>query len=193
MELYDGEAQAAWRVIGDGWQNYTSSLLSYVQQVRIDFLGTCGRAALAAAAGSRDRAILARARAIARRLEGENARWAGALALMLRGGLANLADDRRAAADYLSRAVESFQAIPMHLYATAVRWQLGRLQGAAAGAGLCQEAEHEMRVLGIRNPVRMANALVTGFGTNASAGDAGYSPRPGRGDVAGNSEQNTDY
>ncbi len=164
LELYDGDGAAAWRIIAEGWRKYSSSLLSYVQQVRIDFFSTYGRAALAAAAAGGDRKVLlARAAAAASRLERENARWATAMAKMLRASVAHQTRDPRAAIDCLTAAAATFRAVPMHLYAAAVDWQLGNLQEGAAAADLSRRAEDEMRALGVQNPARMAGALVTGL------------------------------
>ena len=128
------------------------------------FLHTYGRAALAAAAAGGDRKVLlARAAAAASRLERENARWATAMAKMLRASVAHQTRNPRAAIDCLTAAAATFRAVPMHLYAAAVDWQLGNLQEGAAAADLSRRAEDEMRALGVQNPARMAARLVTGL------------------------------
>jgi len=164
LELYEGDALAAWQVIEHGWRRYAASLLSHVQQVRINFLETYGRAALAAAAVTENpHALLAQAARAARRLERENVAWAFALAQVLEAGSAQVRGDSDQACVALEKSVTLLQALPMRLYAAAAQWHLGRLRAGQAGAELSRDAESLMRKLGIVNPARMAGALVTGF------------------------------
>ena len=61
LELYDGDAEAAWRTVAGGWTRYARSLLGRIQHIRIDFLQDLGRAAVAALARDKQSPALRRA------------------------------------------------------------------------------------------------------------------------------------
>jgi serine/threonine protein kinase len=166
VELYAGDAVTAWLTIADGWRGYAASMLGMVQQVRIDFLQTQGRAAVAAAAaGGQKEEHVRSARSIIRKLQGERALWADGLASALQAGLENVLGNTAAAANLLDQAAGRLFAADMRLFAAAARRQLGVLKGSSE---LVSDADSLMRQLGIANPRRMAAALVPGFLTSTA-------------------------
>ena len=168
LELYDGNPQAAWEVIADGWRGYSGAFLDRVQQVRIDFLQTQGRAAVARAVLlDNPNEMLLVAERIVRKLRREHFRrspnWAAALADMLQGGIWAVRGEKRPAIESLRTAAENLRAVDMKLFASASRYMLGALLDDEEGTKHISAAEREMRQLGVQNPGRMSNALVPGF------------------------------
>jgi len=162
LELYDGDADAAWQRIADGWRSYSQAFLNQVEQVRIDFRQVQGRAAVARAAKSGTVADQRAAQRIIRQLRRERVPWAAAMADLLAAGLATIDQDRHAAAGAFERAAAALDRVDMQLFAAAARMHVGRLAGgdrqdACAAAGL-----EAMRRLGIREPARMARAAAPG-------------------------------
>jgi hypothetical protein len=164
LEMYEGNGQAAWDVIGDHWPGYRASFLSRVQQIRIDFWQTRARAALAAAEKSRQPSrLLAAAQRDARRLRRENAPWASALAQLIQAGVDARRGERGRAIERLPKASAALLGVDMKLFAAAANVRLGRLLADEAGKQLGAMAKAEMTRLGVRDPERMTRALAPGF------------------------------
>lgn len=186
LELYEGQGVQAWRAIGDRWPRYRASFLNRVQQIRIDFVQTHARAALAAAAHSpATRSFLRQAARDARKLESEKAAWATALAHLVRASLRSLEGDTLAAVQRLDAAVDALQRVDMKLFAEAARYRKGQLLDDAAGRQLVEDAKLRMRTLGVRAPERMACALAPGFllfnnAASPSMADAALPPHSSR-------------
>jgi hypothetical protein len=153
-DLFEGDGAAAVARLTAGWRDVKRSLFLRVQFIRIEAMHLRGRAALAAARpGGEGAALRKRALADARRLDGEKIRWAGALALLLRAGVAAQEGDRARAEALLDEAIVELEAVDMHLYAQAAR----RARGYVAAA------DAWMRKQQIRDPARMSALLVPGF------------------------------
>jgi hypothetical protein len=156
IDLYQGDAAAAWRRITETWPLLGRSHHLRVQQVRIYQVHLRGRAALAAGG---DPTLVRSARRDARALWHERAPWAQALARLLEAGVAARRGDGQAAG-LLRDAAERCDAAKMRLYAAAARRRLGELTGGEEGRALVAEADKWMAGQGVANPVRMTALLV---------------------------------
>jgi hypothetical protein len=164
LRLYEGDGAAAWRQIADGWRGYRKSFLGHVQQVRIDFLQTQGRAAIAAAEQSANpRPHLKRAEKIVRRLRRERVKWADALADMLAAGICSVQRDHDATVAHLQAAAKQFNEVQMKLFCASAHLHLEQLLEGDADERRQHSGSAAMTELGIENPSRMANAIVPGF------------------------------
>jgi predicted Ser/Thr protein kinase len=161
IALYAGEAEEAWRLMGEAWPRVSRSLLLFVQTIRVYVRHQRGRAALAVAARAADgraRAAFARvAEKEARALEREGLPWAMAFALPLRAGVARLAGRDDEAAALLARAARALSAVDMGMHAAGARLAHAWLIGDAAARA---EAEAWMRDQDVVRPERVA-ALVS--------------------------------
>ncbi len=150
-DLYVGDGRAAWERITADWKKLARSLFMRVQVVRVEAICMRARAALAAAAVTKDPALLREAIAAAGKLEKEGARWAAALARLLRAGVAALGGDETTMHAHLDAAAEMFAGEKMDLYAAVSR---RRKSPAVADAWMALQR--------IRDPSRQAAMLAPG-------------------------------
>jgi eukaryotic-like serine/threonine-protein kinase len=169
VELYTGNAPAAWRIIEDRWSACAASLLRFMQKIRIELWALRVGAALALAVAG-ERPLLRTAERDIRRIEREQAPWGDALATLLRAGLAFRRANPEAARTLLTEAARQFDQTDMGLHAAATRRRLGQLLGEEEGGRLVAEADSWMTAQEVRNPARMTALLVPGFP------DAGFLP-----------------
>ncbi len=135
LELYCGRASAAWDHIQAGWAAFNRSMLSRVQEMRIEMLQLRASSALAMAAASpRSGEFLGIAGRDARRLRREGLPWTIALSDCIVGAIAFLNGDRAEARARLAAAVSGFDAVDAHLHAAATRRRLADLVGGDEGA-----------------------------------------------------------
>jgi hypothetical protein len=165
IDLYLGEAQAAWDRLRTQWGAVARSLLLRVQQFRILMYHLRARAAVAVAAtsGIDPKPFLRAAEDDCRRLEREKKPWPVAIALLVRAGTAAVRGDRTRAAALLRDVAERLNARAMPLHAAAARRQLGNILGGEEGHALVAQADSELRQRGIVNPARMTAMLAPGF------------------------------
>jgi hypothetical protein len=162
IELYAGDATAAWRMIQESWPALSRSLLLRVQFVRTSMWFLRGRVALAAAFQARERGVgavhplLRRARKDAARLAAERMPCPTAYASMLRGAVAAFDGNDLDAIPMLERSIGQFTDVGMSLAAMAVRRRLGELRGGTEGQTLIQEADRWMEGQSIQNAERMS-------------------------------------
>ncbi len=138
IDLYVGDAAAAWARIEDSWPRLQASYQLEVQHNRLEMLFLRARSALAAAladAGPRDK-LLRQVERDARTLEHEDLAWPRALAALCRGGLAAARADSATAARELEQALAAFEQLKMPLYAAVARRRLGQVVGGEPGAYL---------------------------------------------------------
>ena len=160
--LYQGDVPEAWRRLEDAWEPLRASgMLTFeVFAVRLGAL-RAATALLAATRGGvsgRSPGALARlARAQARRIERSKLPFAAPWAAVLRAGLAALRRDGSERASHLRVAREGFAAagMPLHAHACA-------LLDADALPAARREAEAFLSDQGVKEPERMAAALVPG-------------------------------
>jgi serine/threonine protein kinase len=164
LELYCGNPGAAWGRVRAEWSAFRWSLLSHVQDLRIEMLQLRAYCALAMATkvGDPD-TFLGIAAADARRLRRERLPWTTALAEYVSGTCAAIRGDAAAARERLAAAVAAFDRVDAHLHAAATRRRLGHLIGGHDGRGLRDAADAWFRAQGIKVPERMVAAYAPGF------------------------------
>ena len=165
LELYCGQPAAAWERVRREWSAFRWSLLSQVQDVRVEMLQMRAYAALGMAVCSRDNeAFRSSAAADARRLRREQLPWTAALADYVEGAVSALGGDKLTAARHLTRAVSGFDAVNASLYAAATRKQLASLIDGRDAGHHQSAADAWFRSQGIQDNRRMTAAYAPGFG-----------------------------
>ena len=160
IELYSGNVVAARNRLHEAWRSLAPILFVF-QNGRIEMRFYRARVALAGAAVG-DLAAARAALAEARRLDGEDAPWASALARLLRATAAYVrgkTDDARTA---LASAEAELQRCDMYLYAAAARYRRGSITVGDEGRVLIETARTTMNAQQIANPARLANLLAPG-------------------------------
>jgi eukaryotic-like serine/threonine-protein kinase len=165
VDLYTGDAQAAYDQIHAQWGALSSSLLLMVQLTRLEATHLRARAALALARArpSEQRALCREAEQDASRILKERMPWSSPLAALLTAGVAATRGEVARAEALLREAAAGLEAAHMDLYATAARWQMGRLVRGDEGRALIEAAEAWMAEQGIVDRARMAAMLAPGF------------------------------
>jgi tetratricopeptide (TPR) repeat protein len=164
IDSYAGDAAGAWRRITETEPLLQSSLLLRIQQVQADVLQHRGRCAVAMAAIAADPEPLLRvAEKSARRLDRQKLPWTGALAQLIKAGVASVRRDTASGERLLTNALIRFESTDMGLFAASARRQLGQLRGGDQGRDLIDQADAWMRTESIVNPARMAECLAPGF------------------------------
>jgi tetratricopeptide (TPR) repeat protein len=162
--LYSGDGAATYAYVSEQWPAYKGSLLSRVQHIRIDFLQSRARSALAASIiADNPKPFLRAAGRDAKRLEREKVGWSAALARLVRAGIAGARGDTIRAVRLLREAATQFDEVDMLLFAAAARRRTGELLGGEEGRGLIEGADAWMAGQGIVNPARMTAMLAPGF------------------------------
>jgi hypothetical protein len=163
LELYCGRPQPAWEQVRADWSAFQRSLLSHVQDMRIEMLQLRAASALAMAAGAADPEPFPRVAAgDARRLRREKMPWAEGMGAQFEGTVATLRGDSAAPA-LLAEAVNRLDAVQANLYAAATRRRLGRLLGGLQGAALLEEGAAWMQAQGVKDLERMTAVFAPGF------------------------------
>lgn len=163
IDLYEGNAKAAWDRVTAGWPSLQRSLLRRTQLVYLESAHLRARAAVAAVAvGDAPERTLAVAEREARRIEGEAMPWSDPLAEMIRASVAALRGDAQAAVGLLASAETGFEGADEYLHAAAARARRGELLGGNGGERLRAEAEAWMSKERIANPARLLRVLAPG-------------------------------
>jgi eukaryotic-like serine/threonine-protein kinase len=164
IELYCGNPQAAWNRIQAEWSAFRWSLLSHVQDLRIQMLQLRSYCALSMAATVKDRPrFLSIAMRNARRLRKERLRLPMALAEYVAGTAAFLQGDVSTARNRLAAAVSIFDEIDAYLHAAATRERLAQIVGGSEAEELRNSAREWFHQQGIKAPQRMIDAFAPGF------------------------------
>jgi tRNA A-37 threonylcarbamoyl transferase component Bud32 len=164
IELYTGNPEEAWTRVQAEWGAFRWSLLSHIQDLRIEMLQLRAYCALAMAAStSPRRRHLAVAARDAKRLRGEKMPWTSGLANYISGAVASLEGDRTKARARLRAAIADFDGVNAHLYAAAARWRLSQISNAGEASEPREAAEGWFRSNGIKVPERMVDAFAPGF------------------------------
>jgi hypothetical protein len=164
LELYCGNAAAAWSRVQDEWSAFQWSLLSHVQDLRIEMLQLRAYCALGMAAATRLPGwFLSVAAKDAARLRREKLPWTAALAEYIEGAIAVRHDNVTTGHGKLLAAVSLFEEIDAHLEAAATRWRLGGLVGGSEGHELRGAADAWFQLQGVKNPEQMAAAYAPGL------------------------------
>jgi hypothetical protein len=163
IDLYLGRWASAWRRADERWPLMKASLLLRIPFVKMEGLHLKGRSALAAAIGSRDRALIDSAERDAAAIEAERVAWSHPFALALRAGAARLRGRNDTAVDLLDRAARGFERAEMQMYARAAAFRRGQLLGGDEGKALQEGAAAWMETQGVKNVPRLVDVLVPGF------------------------------
>ncbi len=168
-----GEPRAAWNLLREKRDALRRSRLLRVHHLRVEWLHLRARSAIAMAGlgnASDSETFLDEAESDARRIESERARWADALAALVRAGIASVRGDRAEAARRLGFAASHFAMADMALYAAVSRRRLGSILGGGKGRDLAEGADAWMRDKKIKNPAGFATMLAPGrFGEETRA------------------------
>jgi tetratricopeptide (TPR) repeat protein len=157
IDLYVGDALAAWDRANREWKRLARSGLLQIRLMAADLISlraACGLAV--AAAGVSRRSPLRTVEDCARRLEKQRAPWTTALARLIRAGAFAVRGECYSAATCYRHAAESLESAQLPLYAAAARLRLGELLGDRA---LIADAESSFVRRGVTEPDRMAQLL----------------------------------
>ncbi len=167
IDLYQGDAEAAYTRLQADWSKLEGSLLLRTAQLtRLEALHLRSRCALARAAASKNaqRESLARdGERDAKRMSKENEDWSAPLAALLNAGVATVRGDASGARGWLLEAIPGFETADMTLYATAARYRLGQVEGGDGGRAMLFEAETWLRDEGVESPARFVAMLAPGW------------------------------
>jgi serine/threonine protein kinase len=153
IDLYAGDYATAADRCTKGWRELERSLFLRVQYIRCEAFHLRARVALAAGDA-------ARAHHDARKIIGEKAPWATALATLLQAGVSKLRGDLEASVIALNDGARLCEESKMAVYATAARRQLAVLREDAAGISAADDFLRDRRIL---KPERFTAMLVPGF------------------------------
>jgi hypothetical protein len=163
IELYCGDPAAAWHRVQSEWSAFRWSLLSHIQDLRIEMLQLRAYCALAMASSVPNKSpFLSAASRDSRKLHREKLPWTFALADYIDGTVAYLKGDQGAAENQLKSAIRGFDRIEAHLYSAAARVRLAQITPANS-AELRLTADGWFRAQGVRFPERMVRAFAPGF------------------------------
>lgn len=165
IDLYLGDAEAAWRRLESSWRALQRSHLLRVQQIRIVMLHVRARCAVAIAGKGENTTIwLGRAANDARSLRREKLPWADALADLIDSAVAFGRHNAERSAELLGIASAAFAKADMHLHAAVALRQLGVMLGGSRGQELLKQSTDAMENQKIRNIERVASLLAPGWG-----------------------------
>lgn len=163
IELYTGHVDAAWQRVEAEWADFRISLLSQVQDIRVEMLQLRAYTALALL-NAGDTPVRAGAiRRDVRRLRREGLPWTTALADYIDAALAWQLGDREAAIAGLRSAVAGFDAVGAALFSACSCWRLSALVGHAAGADIRHATQAWFDGQRIRRPDLMAAVYAPGL------------------------------
>ena len=160
IDLYSGNPEGAFRRLAAAWPDLRV-MLFIIQHHRIEMVFYRARVALALAATG-DNAALRSAERDARRLDGERAPWAEALAHLIHAGAAQARGRAGAARSELEEAEVALRRCDMNLFAAAAQCRRGSIIGGNAGQSLIDAAFQWMRDQQIVNPARLVHLLAPG-------------------------------
>jgi tetratricopeptide (TPR) repeat protein len=159
-DLYAGAGFQAYERIHRRWRELEASMLLRIQLIRIQARLYRGRAALAAAAESRDgEALLGIAIRDALAVEREGMPWAAPHAALLAAGVAAVRKREEEVVPLLRDAAKSFGASGMRLHEAIAQRHLGRYLGGSAGQALVRVSETWLASESIRNAERISRML----------------------------------
>lgn len=160
IDLYQGEAQAAWQHVGETWTSYTRAFLFRLQHARVDMLLLRARVALAVARRDpQPKRFLRRATRDARRLAAEGTPWSEAMATFVRALVAVQNKPRAGAMALLREAATALASVDMLTYAAVARHRLGELVGGEEGRTLIADAAAWLAKQKVVNPQRLIAML----------------------------------
>ena len=163
IDLYEGNAKAAWERVVSGWPAFERSLVRRTQLVYLESAHLRARAAVAAVAvGEAPERTLALAEREARRIEREAMPWSNPLAELIRASIAALRGDTREAVGRLASAETGFEAVDEGLHAAVARARRGELLGGEKEEKLLAEAKAWMSTERIVKPAHICRLVAPG-------------------------------
>jgi serine/threonine protein kinase len=167
VDLYMGDAEAAWRHIDGSWSDMKRSYMLELPMVLMDSLDLRARSAIACASqgGAKEeqrRAWLKAAERDIARIEKEKLPWATALAALLRAGAATVRGTMDEARALVIGAEAAFGSVDMGVHKAVARRRYGEILGGDEGRGILAEADRALEVLGIRAPAKIAAMFAPG-------------------------------
>jgi hypothetical protein len=165
IDLYAGEATAAWARMEAEWGLLRRSLMRRVQMTRVESTHMRARCALAMASlapvqAGRYLRIASRA---SRELRRERAAWSVALGMLVGAAVLALRGRRERAIELLEEAEDQLEQAEMPLFAASAQRRRGQLVGGLEGRELVRLADVTMSDHGIVNPTAVAGMLAPGF------------------------------
>src|SRR5882724_3321574 len=126
IEMYTGDSEVAYRHIQGQWKVMEQSMLFRIQILKIDAMHLQARAALASAAGSKEKAHRLRiAERLAQQIAKERIAWSAPFVTVIRAAIAWQRGEVSNATGLLTEAVKGFDLADLALYAAATRRRLG--------------------------------------------------------------------
>jgi serine/threonine protein kinase/tetratricopeptide (TPR) repeat protein len=167
VDLYIGDAEAAWSHISGGWADLKKTFMLEIPMFLMDMLDLRARSAIACASQEgvseeqRRDWLKAAERDIAR-IEKEKVPWATALAALIRAGAATVRGSMAEARALVVAAETALDAAQMGLHKAVARRRYGQIVGGEQGRAAVAEADSAMAALGIRAPAKIAAMCAPG-------------------------------
>ena len=164
INLYRGDAVAAWNRVNKHWTGPPDAMLLHVEIVRIympHLRARCALAALGSSLGSGP--LLASAARDARRLRRERPAYARALAGTIEAALAFEHGDATSASDLLRESAGRLDALGWGCFGVAARRRQGELEGGDAGNKIVNDVDDYLGAQGVKRPDRMTALQLPGF------------------------------
>jgi serine/threonine protein kinase/tetratricopeptide (TPR) repeat protein len=164
IELYAGNARAAWELIRAHWPRMARSLVLRADNSRIYARDLRIQSALAMAAEApRPGPLIRFAESQTARQEREGLPHGPAFALNCRAGIAALRGDHGQAVGCLRASIRAFEALDMLAVAAMARRRLGELTGGEEGTNLLAEADAFFQRVDVVSPAQWARLHLNGF------------------------------
>jgi hypothetical protein len=164
LELYVSDPEAAWNRVDAEWSKFRRSLLSHVQELRVEMLQLRAYCALAMAQKFRDRpGFLSVAKRDAKKLHREGLPWTIAFYEYISGAVDYLQGDCAMARGRLSAAVSAFDSLEAGLMAAVTRRRLADISPGQEAVTLRETADQWLQSQAVVNPDRMVQAFAPGF------------------------------
>jgi tetratricopeptide (TPR) repeat protein len=165
IDLYIGDAEAAYRGVEEQWSALSGSMLLMVQATRLEALQLRARSALMLATlrATERKALCRAAERDAAKIEKERMRWSTPWVALLRAGIAETLGNPGRALTLLTEAAAGFDLADMALYAAATRYRHGQVLGGDEGREIREKADSWMASQGVFNRARMVAMLAPGF------------------------------
>ena len=163
IATYQGKGATAWSLVNTEWPRVRKSLFLRLPYVAIVAYDCRGRAAIAAAAtAGGDAELLKAALRVANTLSKMPSRWAHAMALLTKAGVASVKHQREYASQLLATAEVAFQALEMTQYVAACQHRRGLLAGPMNGRTLVAAAEDWANAQAVVVPSKIFDMLAPG-------------------------------
>jgi hypothetical protein len=163
IAMYTGDGDRAWSLVNAQWPMLAASQFLRVEYVAITALDIRARAAIAAARSDIDpNHHLKEALKCARKLSRKRTRWARAIGMLIRAGVASVRRQEAVTVQLLEDAEAEFRRSDMSHYVAACQYRRGILIGGDNGQALTAAAEAWASSQGVVNLARIIDMLAPG-------------------------------